>query len=113
MNIKSVVVCLVGFVASVLSVSAFAQLSPEKEFGLKMDLQMRESRSQYKPVTNEEFSYELMRPLYDVDKREIYTQKRTCFQPGVIIEVQNGKIIYASKGLIPTKKIPCPKLPFE
>lgn len=89
-------------------------MSPEdKEFFLKMDMRLKEDRLKYKPVTNEEFIYELRRPLFGIHPDEIYSNERKCYQPGMIVELQKGKITYAMKDPFLARKVPCPNLPFE
>lgn len=112
MDIKSLVVCISGIFLFAFSGLSFAESAQEKEFILKMDLRMKESRSQYKPVSNDDFVYELRRPL-GLTHLDSNSKGRKCYQPELIIEVQGDKIIYVSKGKMRVKETPCPRLPFE
>ncbi|MFA6090158.1 MAG: hypothetical protein WC774_00065 [Candidatus Gracilibacteria bacterium] len=115
MLIRSITVLVVtSFLFSSAGISFAAQSERDMKSAAtlaRIKLSVQESRDKFKPVSNEEFEYKLLRPLSNISLGEFNSDKRVCYNPNVIVEVQKGKIIYVSKG--PAVKVTCPKLPFE
>jgi hypothetical protein len=104
---------LTASLANVSSAETVAEKAKWEEVVAKSNLLMKEIRSQYKPVSNDEFVYKLTNPLPGRIISTLNPNERTCFQYVVIVEVQNRKITFASKDFNQLKQVPCPPLPFE
>lgn len=105
MKQKSIIIAvflLYAFSAEVLAESTAWQL-------VEKDMQARdqERRKSFKPVTNDEFVYELRKPLTGTNLK--VQRGKVCYQPGIRIEVQDEEIVYITKDPLLTKKIPCPQ----
>lgn len=115
MLVRSIVVSVV---TSMLLSFASISLAAQSEQDIKSDAALarirqsvQESRDKFVPVSNDEFKYELERPVTFISPIEFMSDTRVCYNPGIVVELKKGKIIYVSKGT--AVKITCPKLPFE